>query len=78
MLPVNNLTYEEKQVVSSIENYFRSNNMTTRDKLFNAMLIAQHDLETHNFCTEHERLKIARFKEVLDQLLLKVNGYNNL
>jgi hypothetical protein len=69
-----NLTHEEEQVVKRVNSYFKSSKMTMREKVFNAMLIAQHDLEAHHFCSEHERNRIAQFKDVLECLLLKLNN----
>ena len=66
------LTAEEEKVAKHIEKYFKVKNMSMQDKIFNAMLIAQHDLDTHNFTSENERIKIANFKGVLDSLSRKI------
>lgn len=68
-----NLTNEEQKVAQKVDSYFKSKEMTLYEKLFNAMLIAQHDLESHNFTNEDERIRIIKFKKILDGLLKKIN-----
>lgn len=72
MFIVNGLTIEEEQVANKVNNYFKSSNMTMRDKVFHAALIAQQELDEHNFSTEYERIRIAQFKDVLDTLIMKL------
>ena len=74
MFLVNSLSSEEQQVIKRVDNYFKSSSMTLQDKLFNAILIAQHELEEHNFSSETERIKITRFKNILECLCQKINS----
>ncbi|MBC7076000.1 MAG: hypothetical protein H5T98_08025 [Syntrophomonadaceae bacterium] len=67
------LTNEEAQIARRVESYFKTSNMSLREKLFNAALIAQYELEGHYFCTEDERQKITRFKVILDSLMQKLD-----
>ncbi|NLG33534.1 MAG: hypothetical protein GX550_08450 [Syntrophomonadaceae bacterium] len=66
------LTSEEKLVANKLEQYFKSDQMSFKDKIFHAILIAQHDLEAHHFNNENERQKILEFKEVLYSILRKL------
>lgn len=68
-----NLNSEEQEIVRKIDSYFKTSNMNFRDKLFNALLIAQHELESHHFSSEDEKLKILHFKNTLDNLLKKIS-----
>ncbi|MBO8158479.1 hypothetical protein [Thermosyntropha sp.] len=68
-----NLSSEEKEIARKVDDYFKTTNMNFRDKVFNALLIAQHELEGHHFCSEAEKLKIIHFKNTLDSLLKKLN-----
>lgn len=68
------LTLEEKLVAKRIEKYFQASNMPFKDKIFNAILIAQHELDAHYFSDESEREKILHFKAILDSLLEKINS----
>lgn len=74
MFLVNSLSSEEQQVINRVDNYFKSSSMTLQDKLFNAILIAQHDLEEHNFSSETERIRITQFKNILECLWQKINS----
>ncbi|QGT99564.1 hypothetical protein SYNTR_0971 [Candidatus Syntrophocurvum alkaliphilum] len=73
MFTAGKLSFEEEKVAKRVETYFKSKEMTLHEKLFNAMLIAQHDLEAHNFANEDERMKIIHFKKVVDSLLKKIH-----
>ncbi len=66
------LSSEEKIVFSRIDEYFKSAAMTQQDKIISALLIAQHELEDHNFSSESERLRIIQFQKTLDSLLNKI------
>jgi len=66
------LTNKEKQITQKVEKYFKTGNMSLREKLFNTALIAQYELECHHFCTEDARQKIVGFKSTLDDLLQKL------
>ena len=65
------LNNEELQVAQRIDNYFRCNDMSFREKVFQAMLITRHELEAHHFGNEYERQRILQFAQVLDGLLQK-------
>lgn len=73
MFLASNLSHEELKVINRVEQYFKSSSMTMQDKLFNAMLIAQHELEDQNFSSETEKSRILQFKNVLECLLQKMN-----
>lgn len=68
-----NLTLEENQVAQRVNTYFRSPTMSLREKLFNAKLIALHELELQNFSNESEREKIAYYSYILDSILEKLD-----
>lgn len=72
MFSAKNLTNEEQQVAYRVDQYFKSPSMTIQEKLFNALLIAQLELDEENFGSENERKKIVQFKNVLDGLLQKI------
>lgn len=74
MFSVINLTNEEQQVACRVDQYFKSSSMTIHEKLFNALLIAQHELDEENFSSENERMRIMQFKNILDSLLQKMNA----
>lgn len=65
------LNNEELQVARRLEDYFRSSDMTFREKVFHAILIARYELEGHHFSNEYERQRILEFARVLDRLLQK-------
>jgi len=67
------LNKEEYRVAHRIDRYFKSNDMSFPEKVFHAMLIAQYELEGHHYTNDEERIKIARFKSVLDGLLHKIS-----
>ncbi len=73
MNSVMNLSSEEQQVACRVDQYFKSPSMTMQDKLFNALLIAQLELDEENFSNETERMRITHFKNILDSLLQKTN-----
>jgi hypothetical protein len=62
------LNWAERLVAERLNDYFRSPHMSLRDKIFHASLIAQHELDAHNFANELERKRVVRFKMVLDNL----------
>ncbi|HQA49956.1 MAG: hypothetical protein ACOX6F_02170 [Syntrophomonadaceae bacterium] len=68
------LTLEEKKIAEQVDRYFISNRMTFQEKLFHALLIAQHDLEAQHFCTEDERQRLIRYIRVLDSMLSRMQG----
>lgn len=67
------LTWEEKQTLMKIENYFKHPDMSLHDKIFNALVIAEHELIDHCFANENERLRIEKFKDILNDLLPKIS-----
>lgn len=73
MFLANNLSHEEQFVIQRVEQYFKSSSMTMQDKLFNALLIAQLELEEQNFNSETEKSRILQFKNVLECLRQKMN-----
>lgn|GEM_PF-621635 len=73
MISIPYLNKEEYRVAHRVNRYFKSNDMSFHDKLFHAMLIAQYELEGHHYGNDEERIKIARFKSVLDGLLHKLS-----
>lgn len=73
MYSVHNMNHKEQRIARHIDKYFKSADMSFYDKLFNAMLIAQHELEGHHFSSEKERQKIIEFTSIIDSLLKKIN-----
>lgn len=67
-----NLTEEEKQVAQRVQTYFKSDEMNFKEKLFNACLIAQHELDSHQFSNEYELRNIVHFKETVDKIMAKL------
>jgi hypothetical protein len=65
-------TRAEQEAVNKVENYFKSKNMTLQEKLFHALLIAQHDLDAMNFTSPVEEVKISEFKQTINNLLCKM------
>lgn len=74
MFLVNSLSNEEQQIINRVDRYFKSSSMTMQDKLFNAILIAQLELEEQNFSNETEKLRITHFMNILECLLKKLNN----
>ncbi len=74
MFSVINLTNEEQQVACRVDQYFKSSSMNIHEKLFNALLIAQHELDEEHFNNENEKMRIIQFKNILDSLLQKINS----
>ena len=77
LLP-NQLSTEEQKVVHRVDEYFKSPTMTLQEKVINAFLIAQNELEEQHFNSESERIKIIQFKKTLDSLLNKICLNSNL
>lgn len=69
------LTLEEQKVAEQVERYFRSSRMTFREKLFHALLIAQHDLEAQHFCSEDERQRLILYIDILETMLSKLQSF---
>jgi hypothetical protein len=72
MVSIEQLSREEKIVYYRVNEYFKSPAMTLQDKIINAQLIAQHELEEQNFTNDVERQKIVQFYNTLDSLLNKL------
>jgi hypothetical protein len=68
------LTAEEYQFTQKVNSYFRSPKMSLRDKLFNAKLIALHDLELENFAGESEKVKLTHYTYMLDRIIQKIDA----
>jgi len=68
------LTAEEYQVAQRVNTYFRSPVMSLREKIFNAKLIALHDLELQNFTCETEKEKLTHYSHILDRLMQKIDA----
>lgn len=69
---IQNFSIEEIEVIRKLDRYFTSD-MDFREKVFHALLIAQHDLEAHHYSSEHEKAKICTFHDILLNLLHKLN-----
>jgi len=67
------LTNEEKKIAEQVDKYFLSSRMTFADKLFHALLIAQHDLEAHHYCSEEEHQRLLHYISILQGILHKVH-----
>ena len=74
MVTIDQLSGEEKIVFHRVNEYFKSPAMTLQDKIINALLISQHELEEQNFSNECERLRIVQFQQTLDSLLNKLSN----
>ena len=72
MVIIDQLSREEKIVFHRVNEYFKSPAMTLQDKIVNALLISQHELDDQNFSSEGERLRIVQFQQTLDSLLDKL------
>ena len=68
------LTMEEDRLAQRVNNYFRSPDMSMRDKVFNAKLIAVHDLELENFSCKTEKEKLTHYYHMLDRIMQKLEA----
>lgn len=68
------LTLEESLITEKVDKYFRSPSMSLRDKVFNAKLIALHDLELQHFAGPNEREKLMRYNSILEEILRKLDA----
>ncbi|HOQ08832.1 MAG TPA: hypothetical protein PLG09_01760 [Syntrophomonadaceae bacterium] len=68
------LSLEEKKVAEQVDKYFHSSRMTFPEKLFHALLIAQHDLEAHHYCSEDEHQRLLQYINILQGILSKLHG----
>ncbi len=71
MYPLSDLTQEELKVARRIDDYFRIDHMSFKEKLFNALLIAQHELDAQYYGNEFEKSRILEFRDILLLLLNK-------
>jgi hypothetical protein len=69
-------TSAEREAVNKVENYFKCKDMPLQEKLLHALLIAQHDLEVHNFTNNLEKVRILDFKNTVNDLLSKIRHSN--
>lgn len=67
------LSNEEKKVAEQVDRYFISSRMTLADKVFHALLIAQHDLEAHHYCSEDEHQRLLQYINILQGILYKLH-----
>lgn len=72
MNPLSNLSQEELNVARKIDEYFKPDHMSFQEKLFNALLIAQHELEAEYYGNEFEKSRILEFRDTLLLLLNKI------
>lgn len=68
------LTSEEHEVAQKVDRYFRSPEMTLREKLFNAKLIVVHDLELQHFAGQAEQDKLNHYRHILDRIMQKLEA----
>ncbi len=66
-----NLSQEELKVARKIDEYFSLDHMSFQEKLFNALLIAQHELEAQYYGSDFEKSRIIEFRDILLMLLNK-------
>lgn len=65
------LTPEEQVFLNRIDQYFACSEMCILQKLQQAKIIAQIELESHSFSNEAERDRIAYFIHLANSLLVK-------
>ncbi|HHW60520.1 MAG TPA: hypothetical protein GX404_01280 [Syntrophomonadaceae bacterium] len=65
------LTHEEQAFLNRIDRYFACPEMCILQKLQQAKIIAQLELESHSFCNEAERDRITYFIHLANCLLVK-------
>ncbi|MEA1962294.1 MAG: hypothetical protein U9N81_13685 [Bacillota bacterium] len=67
------LTHEEQLIANRVNHYFKCPEMSMKDKLYHAILIAQHDLDSHSFCGEAEKNRLTHYKNLLDNIWQKMS-----
>jgi hypothetical protein len=70
MYPISNLSRKELNVARKIDEYFKPDHMSFQEKLFNALLIAQHELEAEYYGDEFEKKPdtgVSRYPAVAPQ-----------
>jgi len=66
------LDRDELMILERLNRYFKSSQMTTREKARAARLIAEHDLESGQYGSEAERQTILFFYKTLERLVDKL------
>ncbi|MEN6389391.1 MAG: hypothetical protein ABFD04_03175 [Syntrophomonas sp.] len=66
------LNRDELMILERLNHYFKSNQMTTREKARAARLIAEHDLESQQYGSEKERQIVLFFYKTLEKLVDKL------
>ena len=74
MHPARNLSPEELSVAMKLDNYFNHVEMDFLEKVFQARLIATHELESGQPTSEKERNRIMTFMDTLDTIWHKLTG----
>jgi len=65
---------EELTVAMKLENYFNHMEMDFLEKVFQARLIATHELELGHPASERERVRVMTFMDTLDTIWHKLTG----
>lgn len=66
------LDRDELMILERLNRYFKSNQMTTKEKARAARLIAEHELDSQQYSSEKERQTILFFYMTLEKLLDKL------
>lgn len=74
--PIFNLNQQELNIVRKVDEYFIIDSMSFQEKIFQALLIAQHELEAEYYENECEKMRIIEFRDTLLGLLHKIPGGN--
>ncbi len=69
---LSDLSSKELDVARKVDQYFKLDHMSFQEKAFNALLIAQYELEAQHYGNESERTRIMEFRDVLLLLLNKM------
>ncbi|KAB2954134.1 hypothetical protein F9B85_00050 [Heliorestis acidaminivorans] len=67
------LSQLEHQILSRVDRYFRTRNMTIEEKLFYAKLIVTLDLESGHYSKDQEKSKLELFSSNVDNLRKKLH-----
>lgn len=67
------LTHEEQFMANRVNQYFKSAEMSMQEKIYHAILIAQHELDAHHFNNETEKNRITHYKSLLDNIWQKIS-----
>ncbi len=68
---------EEIQVLERINNYFKSTNMTIKDKVRAAFIIAEHELDSEQYGSAKEHENILFFYQTLGKVINKLQFVSN-